>query len=453
MVGLRVEGSLQLRGHNDHGGWSAQKHSRLPTALAFLLTALLILPGACPAQVGYVARFTLDKEKFLQGEPIFCSFVIKNTGTSTFSFRYRSPDRALDRELEGEPNFSVTTEKGRALPDPAPSPCGGAKGSVVYGSDRLPPGQVHAERWLLNQWARMPSGRYRVRAERRLPLLTADPASPEFTTSPPAAYALAVNELSFEVTPSSEGERRAIFQPYLKMLDAPPPADPSEAVLVLTTLPQPFFLDKLVSLARAPASERRWNRERALEGLARLGTPAAWGAILKIARGEKFAGAPPRGSATDRPDDALRAYAILLIGEKADSAFFPALFDIIASSADLRGDALRALGFLGDARANDVLFENLHSANSTDRVNAILGVKSLNSKESIPALLAMLRDPAPEVRQVANFALQALTGEKFKLSAEAGSAESERVAARWHHWWQDHAASFVPAHEAPCHDW
>jgi hypothetical protein len=426
---------------------------RLGFVLALAAIFPMILPCESRAQVDYVARFTMDKQKFIQGEPVFCNFVIQNTGARTFSFRYRFPDRVLNRNLEGEPGFSARKEDGRALPDPAPSACGGAKGTVVYGSVTLPPGQVHTERWLLNQWARFSIGRYHLQAQRRLPLRTVDPATPEFLTSPAAAYALALNEFSLEIAPFSENELRAAFAPYLKVLEAPPSADPAEAVLVLTALPQFFFLDKLVALAYAPVSEHRWNRNRALEGLARLGTRPAWDAIIKIARGEDFSGSPPRGKAVV-PDDSLRAYAILLLGERADPAFFPVLSQVIASaSPDLRGEALHALGFFHDARANNVLFEKLHSENSTDRVNAILGLRNLNRKESIPALLAMLHDPSSEVRQVANFALQGLTTQTIRLSPSAGPAESERVAAQWHQWWQDHAESFVPARQIPCHDW
>ena len=255
---------------------------RTPLVRIFLLAAPLIFPPGCDAQVNYVARFTLEKQTFLQGEPVFCDFVIQNTGARTFVFRYRTPERVLNRALENEPHFTVTTEKHTALGDPAPRPCGGAKGSPVYGSVTLPPGAVHTERWLLNEWAKISRpGRYLVRAERRLPLLAAESDPPEFS-APPVAYAGAINELGFEVMPGSETGLRAVFQPYLKMVTEPVAADPAIAVLVLATLPQPGFLDRLEVLARAPADERRWDRRRGLEGLARLGTPAAWTA-MKIA--------------------------------------------------------------------------------------------------------------------------------------------------------------------------
>jgi len=428
----------------------SSRGERLPLATALWLgwAAGLLLPVVATAQVSYVARFALEKQTFLLGEPIFCKFTIENTGSQVLAFSYRTPSRILNPELEGEPRFTVSEENGQPLPDPAPKPCGGAKGSAVYGSVTLPPGQIHSERWLVNQWARFSRpGRYRSRAERRLPLLGANARTQEFSPSP-VAYALAINELSFAVTPATETELRATFQPYLKILEKPAVSNASEAALVLTTLPQPFLLEQLAALANAPAAERRWDRQQALEGLARLGTRAAWEEIRRIAQGVRLSQA--KGPA----DDPLRAYAVQLLGEKGDPEFLPPLLEMLSTGPEtLRGEVLRALGLFHDPRANQVLFQKLHSQVANDRVNAILGLRNLESKDAIPALIAMLSDPGAQVRQVAHFALQGLTGQKFKLSSGASRAESARIAEQWRAWWREHGASFVPARPAPSQDW
>ncbi len=433
--------------------------TRRKLAHIFFLSSLslLIFPSACLGQVNYVSRFSLEKEEFLLGEPIFCTYSIQNTGTRPFAFSYRLPRRVLNRDLEQEPRFRVTDSTGQSLPDPAPKPCGGAKGSVVYGSVSLPPGQTHTERWLLNEWARFSvSGRYRVRAERRLPLLALDPATGR-AAEHAAAFAMAINELTFEVRPATDAELDRVFQPYAKMLDERRDSNLAEAFLVATTLPRPLFLPQLAAMARVPADEPAragWDRRQALEGLARLGTPAAWESIAKVARGEVFARDAPQPNPGSRGDAALRAYAVLLLGEKADKAFLPVLLDTIASAPEeIRGDVLRSLGFFHDPRANQVLFDKLHAASPADRVNAILGLKNLESKDAVPALLAMLNDPEAQVRQVANFALEGLTGQKTKLSAKASREESARVAERWHAWWREKGGSFAPVHQTLCHDW
>ncbi len=438
------------------GRSSRELNFPLDRGLKLIFVSLLLFAGPAPAQVQYVARFTLEKEKFIAGEPIFCVFTIQNTGSRPFAFSYRAPSRALNRELEPEPRFVATQENGHRLPDPAPKPCGGARGSVVYGFVTLPGGQTHTERWLLNQWARVSRpGRYHLRAERRLPLREVDPATQQFSTRP-AAFAWAADEFSFEVVPSKKAELEAVFRPYSQALDDPGGANFSEAMQVVTTLPQPFLLAKLAGLATAPErGARAWDRNQALEGLARLGTPAAWKAILETARGKAPAAGPaPRQAAGRAGVDSLRAYAVLLLGEKADAAFIPPLLEMLTTAPeDFRGDVLRALGFFREPRANQVLFDKLHAARSSDRVNAILGLKNLESKDTVPALLAMLNDSDAEVRQVAHFALRSLTGQKFNLSPTASRAESARVSKLWHAWWQEHNGSFVPVRQPACHDW
>jgi HEAT repeat protein len=145
---------------------------------------------------------------------------------------------------------------------------------------------------------------------------------------------------------------------------------------------------------------------------------------------------------------------MLLLAEKGDPGFIAAFVETLGKSAEpLRGEILRSLGFFHDARAYQPLFDNLHSAQVTDRMNAILGLKTLGTKEVIPALLAALNDPEVQVRQVANFALQGLTGHKVAVPEVPTPEESRRVAGDWHAWWLAHAGSFSPPRPAACHEW
>jgi hypothetical protein len=419
------------------------------------LVLFLLIAGVTStfAQVDYSVHFEMEKPKYLLGEPIFCRFVIRNTGSRIFAFRYRTPTRGLASDYDQEPRFRVTDARGPQLPDPGPRPCGSPQGTAVYGYVTLPPGQVHSERWLLNQWARFSApGHYHVRAERRLALLPPDPQAGKFSEKP-AAFALAMDELSVLVVRSTRAEVEAAIRPYLAAVDDPKNPNPAEAVVVLTSIPQPFFLDHLVAMANAGKPER-WDRRDALDGLARLDTPASWKAILKLFRGpDADAGAGSKNGAGG-VEDPLRSYALLLLAEKGDPSFIPTFVEMLAKSAEpMRGDILRALGFFHDARAYQPLFDNLHSAQVTDRMNALLGLKNLGTKEVIPALLAALNDPEAPVRQVANFALEGLTGYKVDVSPNPSREESQRVASKWHAWWREHAGSFSPPRPAACHDW
>ena len=409
--------------------------------LLFLLIAAGSLSTPALAQVDYSVHFEMAKPSYLLGEPIFCRFVIRNTGSVVFAFRWRTPTRSLGTDYEQEPRFEVTDRQGHRLPDPGPRPCGSPQGTAVYGSVTLPPGQVHTELWLLDQWARFAApGRYHVRADRRLALRLPGPHAGEIAEKP-VAFALAMDELSVVMVRSNRAQVEAAYRPYLAAVADPKNPYPAEAVVVLTSLPKPFFLDQLIAMAK-PGKPDRWDRRDVLDGLARLDTTASWRAILKLFQGAKTGANADAKDPAEESEEALRSYALLLLAEKGDPAFIPAFLEMLGRSPEpLRGDILRSLGFFHDARAYQPLFDNLHSTQVTDRMNAILGLKNLGTKEVIPALLAALNDPEPQVQQVANFALEGITGHKVdSLSA-------------WHDWWRQHAATFSSPRPAACHDW
>ena len=436
------------------GSWrGAANRTDARGLLQLALFVLAVGTGLPPvfAQVDYSVHFEMEKPRYLLGEPIFCRFVIRNTGSNVFAFRYRTPTRALGADNDQEPRFTVEDSAGRHLPDPGPRPCGSPQGTAVYGYVTLPPGNAHTERWLLNQWAQFAApGTFHVRAERRLALLAPDPQSGKFTEKP-AAFALAIDDLNALVVRSSPAQVKAAFQTYLGAVADPKTPNPAEAVVVLTSMPQSFFLDRLVAMTNAVEPER-WDRRDAVDGLARLNTPASWQAILKLFRTEDTASK----NATEPAESPVRSYALLLLAEKGDPAFVPTLLEALGKSSDpLRGDILHALGFFRNVPASDYqpLFDNLHSAQVTDRMNAILGLKNLGTKEVVPALLAALNDPDNQVRQVANFALEGVTGYHVAVSANPSSDEWHRAADRWHAWWRAHAGSFSPPRPTACHDW
>ena len=296
-------------------------HARRILRLWLILMAMGFSLSPALAQVDYSVHFEMEKTRYSLGEPIFCRFVIRNTGSKGFAFRYRTPTRALSTDYDQEPRFVVTTASGGRLPDPGPRPCGSPQGTTVYGYVTLPPGKTHTEPWLLNQWAQFAApGTYHVRAERRLALLAVEGVTGKFTDKP-AAFALAIDELTAVVVPSTPAEVKAAFQPYLQVVADPKNPNPAEAVVVLTSLPQAFFLDRLVAMASA-AKPERWDRRDAVDGLARLNTPASWQAILKRFQSPDpgVAGSGGAGASDESP---VQSYALLLLAEKGDPSFVP----------------------------------------------------------------------------------------------------------------------------------
>src|SRR5271157_2815396 len=75
------------------------------------LVLFLLMVGlnyvAVRAQTEYSVHFEMEKPAYLLGEPIFCRFVIRNTGAKVFAFRYRTPTRGLGTDYNQEPRFQV----------------------------------------------------------------------------------------------------------------------------------------------------------------------------------------------------------------------------------------------------------------------------------------------------------------------------------------------------------
>ncbi len=432
----------------------ALPHNPTP-ALKLAFMVLLLAAGSAPAlaQADYSVHFEMEKPQYLLGEPIFCRFVIRNTGTKVFAFRYRTPTRIAGTDNDQEPRFRVTDPRGPRLPDPGRRPCGSAQGTAVYGSVTLPPGQVHTERWLLNQWARFSApGHYNLRAERRLALWEPGAQVGDISTRA-LAFALAIDNLTVLVIHSTPAQIEAVYQPYLTTVKNPKDPNVAEAVVVLTSLPQPFFLSQLSAMAD-PGHPDRWDRRDVLDGLARLNTPASWQEILKRFREPDATSPVASADPSANAEDPFRSYALLLLAEKSDPASVPAILATLAKSPELmRGEILRSLGFFRDPQASQILFDNLHSIQVTDRMNAVLGLKTLGGKEVIPALIASLDDPELQVRQVVNFALEGVSGHKVSDPLTVPKDDAQRLSEEWRAWWLKSAGTFSPPAIAPCHDW
>ncbi len=406
-----------------------------------LLPVLLfgLLPAGEAQSVLYTARFYLERDRYLAGEPIFSVFEIKNDGPGIFQFAYRVPSRAAGEGLEKEPTFRIRTAEGELLPDVFDRRCPGAQGSVVYGIVRLSPGQAHRERWLLNEWADLTvPGRYRVGAERRLPLHGYDRAKAEFTEKP-VAFARALSRLELEVVESQstpEGLREAM-QPYRSALKEDDGVRREEAVLAVSKLPQPFLLDDLAELTRETGPTSRQVRLRGLEGLARLGTREAWRAVSRVAY--------------EAGDPATQSRAIRLLAEHGGPRHLQWLLDLVPdSNARVRAVVIQGLGAFQEPRAFQALFKYLHAEEAENRVGALLGLRDMRRKESIPSMIAMLHDPDARVRQVANFALTELTGRKVTYPAPTTADAARRAADEWKVWWQENHRSFSPPPSPDC---
>lgn len=94
-----------------------------------------------------------------------------------------------------------------------------------------------------------------------------------------------------------------------------------------------------------------------------------------------------------------RRLATEALGQLAEPAVLPTLRKVLSKDSDesVRAAAARSLGELQDAKALSALEEALHDERAV-KCQAVIALGKLKQKKAVPALLAQLKDRAPEVR-------------------------------------------------------
>jgi len=129
---------------------------------------------------------------------------------------------------------------------------------------------------------------------------------------------------------------------------------------------------------------------------------AALSAVILLASAPAFSAAPGLSD----PDASARAKAATDIGNRRDKAGVPDLINIIKTEKDVNviGAAVRALGMLGDPRADQPLLDLYAKQSNQSLKNIILlNIGYINDPAVVPDLIKIIdREPAqgPRIRAV-----------------------------------------------------
>lgn len=108
----------------------------------------------------------------------------------------------------------------------------------------------------------------------------------------------------------------------------------------------------------------------------------------------------------DADDADTRRITVEAVGQLKSGSVLPKLRAILKEDAEetVRAAAARSLGELGDKEGLPLLEEALHDGRSV-KCQAVIAMGQIGHKAAVPALLALLRDQAPEIRYHASTAL------------------------------------------------
>ncbi len=186
-----------------------------------------------------------------------------------------------------------------------------------------------------------------------------------------------------------------------------------KAALALGYLRSPQAIPGLVAAALNPSRSLCWH---AASALSYIGNPEAVGILIKMlhhkslqvqAAAAKSLGrnglpaASPLVDALSRCDDLVKLHAAHALGQIGSPIAVPALTTVLNhSSRSIRFEATRALGQIKSPLTATALAERLTDKDLGVQAQAAQALKNIG-RPALPALIAMLKNPASNTRSVA----------------------------------------------------
>jgi HEAT repeat protein len=110
--------------------------------------------------------------------------------------------------------------------------------------------------------------------------------------------------------------------------------------------------------------------------------------------------------------------------------------DLTNANSGLRWQAVQSLGAARDPAVVELLLPMLSDADIFVRMATARVLGDLGSTAAVAKLIDALEDPEASVREAADVALRAITGQDFQFDAGAKDAERAKRVKAWREWWR-----------------
>jgi len=376
-------------------------------SFGFLALCLINVPHASAQQI--TGRYYPEKTDYLVGEPIVVIFEVENAGSATVQIGESSCSELNTGQFVVD---HATPKRKFAL-----FGCAGGTGGSCGGTIRnIPPGGKYQQRLLLEGNFELDSlGTYHIRAKRdqRITLKGVTESVSNLNVD---------SDFTVVLRSPTEDNLEKAYQPFIDDLHSRDFGTRLFAVRVVTQNPPPFAEPAILDLADDPAM-----RYTSVDGLKRLGTPAARTELLQM-------------SSLDFPES-LRQQAIPALGEIGNSEDCLAMLDIAAKNKDYTQiEAYVAAGSICKEQVVSILANLLPTANPPLLGGLAIALKNTSSRQAIPLLIDLLQYPDQSVRSAATDALSLLTHHKSKYPVEELD-QAMQAYSQWSNWWRDSGAT------------
>jgi len=375
-------------------------------------SVLCLLPwGSALAQLQ--GSFSMEKQQYGVGEPVFLAFELTNIGKESVQFfrgdRYSMCGGYEIAVSSGPPLIHSSCDRGFAF-------------SCVGAAQTLAPGETRHERVLVNfEHDLSKAATYEVHATW---VVKYGPVTEGFSFPVGGQEFKAETNFQIQVIDGNAENVAPAFQPYIADLSAKDEERRREAARVIGSLAPPFLEDTIISMADSPATLpfalmglRRLNTSRSRETLA---------GIIQSTSGYSY----------------WKEMAIKYLSEMGDKKYFPLLLDVAKNQQPNQArDYVLAAAELGGEGGFPYVVSLLGSADPFSRANAIMALPRTGSRRAVPLLIEQLRNPDPDMGRLASTGLMELT---HRTAAQDGRLVSDAPPSdyfKWMRWWLQNGSS------------
>ncbi len=382
------------------------------------VTLFCLFPwGSALAQLQ--GHFSVEKQQYEAGEPIFLVFQLTNNGRESVQFV-----RGDRYSICGGYQIAVSTG-----PPLAHSSCDrGFAGSCVAGTQILAPGETRSEKVLLNFEHDMSKpATYDVHAVYSIGY---GPATEGLSLPVGGRQFNAEANFQIQVVEGSLEDLAPEFQPYIADLAAKDEEGRREAARVIGSLAPPFLEDTIISMAKSPTT-----LPFGLMGLSRLNTPRSretLAGVIQNTAGYSY----------------WKEMAIKYLSEMGDKKYFPLLEDVAKKQQPNQArDYVLAAAQLGGEDALPYVLSLLGSPDPFSRAAGIMALPRTGSRSAVPLLIDALRNQNTDLGRLASTGLMELTHRSPFGGGQLVSLTPSNDYAKWLRWWMlngDTAPIYTP---------
>jgi hypothetical protein len=385
--------------------WLPYMCSRITRSVLFASLLCFLLSSTAFAQLQ--GRFSLEKDEFKVGEPVYLRFDLTNQGKEPVQF------------LQGS-RYSFCGGYGIEVsnaPPPQHSSCDhGLVVSCPMGMQILAPGETRHETLLLNYEHDLSKpGDYDVHA---VWAANYGPKTEGFPI-PAGGQQIKVEEhVRVRLIDASGENLEPLYQPYIAGLTAQDEEHRIEAARVIGSLAPPFLEDTMVTMLEIPAA-----RSFALQGLKKLNTAHSREVLAGIVQ-------------TTTGYSYEKEQIIKYLADMGDKRYFPLLLDIAQKQPPNQArDYVLAAARLGGEDAMPFIRSLLADSDPFSHANGVMGLSETGSRSAVPILIETIKSPNPDLGTLALTCLRQLTHRSPFLDGQIYQQSPSRLYASWMRWW------------------